>query len=166
MMQVDLDLAPPCVTVLGQAVDEALVVLLGRIKVRVAERVSIGVAKGIDRLWIGAAPALETPLLLVRAREGRRLCGNDRGLEVVGDGDDEVHGHVAAVATAGLLPCVCGEPAEAPQRLDGLLAQSLHRHGYRPSTDAMREAGGSAEACRRTIAEATASATAAAPAGV
>src|SRR2546425_11212931 len=56
MVQVDLDLTPARVAVLGQAVDQGLVVLLGRIEVRVTHGPTIGVTPTADGPPIVPAP--------------------------------------------------------------------------------------------------------------
>ena len=75
-MEVDLDLTPAALAMCGQAVDEALVVLLSRVEVGVAEGSAIDVTPGLDRSWILPAPSLDPPLLFVRSRAGTGRAGD------------------------------------------------------------------------------------------
>ncbi|PYO49973.1 MAG: hypothetical protein DMD84_16900 [Candidatus Rokuibacteriota bacterium] len=115
-MQVNLDLAPAAVvTMRGEAVDEPLVVFLRGKEIRVPEGAAVGVTPRADHRGIGAAPALDAAFLLVGGRADAGRAGNDRGLEVVGQGQDQVHRPRRVRAANEALPPVGREPAERAQ---------------------------------------------------
>src|SRR5271168_3304293 len=67
MMQMYLSLAPTRVAMLRDHFEQALVILLCRIKVGMQERATVMVAPAVYGFWIFAAPPLHAPFLL-RAR--------------------------------------------------------------------------------------------------
>ena len=158
MVQVDFDLTPAGVAVFRQAVDEHLVVLLGRVEVGVPQRIPVGIAPRRHRLRVGAAPALQAALLLLRTRVGRGCLGHDRRLEVVGQRDDEIDLANPRRAAHEPLADVRRKPAERREGF-GELFSHLER-----TTEV--ECIASSETVRPRIAAATAAATVAAPAGV
>src|SRR3989442_2119119 len=89
MVQVDLDLTPARAAVLGQAVDQGLVVLLGWIEVGVTHGATISVTPTADGLRILRAPLLKTTLLLIHARVCFGLR-RDRWFEVIGHSHHDV----------------------------------------------------------------------------
>jgi hypothetical protein len=133
VVELNLDLPPAALAVLGQAIDERFVVLLGRIEVGVPQWPAIGVAPGIHRSGILHAPALEPPLLLVGTRRDARSVGDDGRLEVVSDRDHEVGPRPPRMRLQP-LPGVDGQPAEAPRGLGERLGETTHRtYSARPS---------------------------------
>src|SRR5262245_35259349 len=86
VVQMDLDLSPAGMAMLRESVDDGLMVLLGREKVRVDESASVRVTIGFEYAGIHAAPFFDPPLLLVEGREGAVLRPWQNGrLEVVGE---------------------------------------------------------------------------------
>lgn len=108
MVQVDFDLAPPRPAVLRQRLDHRLIVLLGRVKVGVTERVSVAIAERIDHFRVAPAPVGDALLLLVLAGVAARMFPDEGGFEVVGDRDDEVHAFARRGSTGKLLQDVGG----------------------------------------------------------
>ncbi len=64
VMQMNLDLAPTSMTVIGEHLEQAFIVLLSGIEVGMDERPAIVVSPAIYRLWIFAAPTFQAAFLL------------------------------------------------------------------------------------------------------
>src|SRR5208282_3731809 len=92
VVQMDLDFSPAGMAMLGEHLDQPLVVLLGRVEVGVDKRTAIVVSPAVDDFGIFARPPLQ-PAFLLRTR-GARLAatGNNGRFEMVGQGKDEMHG--------------------------------------------------------------------------
>ncbi len=131
MVEMDLHLAPPVVTVLGQAVDQRLVKLLRRIEIRVAEREAVTVPVGVGHLRVLAAPPLQPALLLVQVGMAAGHAGHDRRLEVIGERDDQMlRPRLPEPAPHELLASVRGKPAQARQSLRHLVSEGAHADTY------------------------------------
>ena len=91
MVELNLYLTPPGLAMLGQAVDEGLVILLGWVKVGVTEGAPISIAPSLCQLGILPTPPFEAPLLLVQTGVGPGLPRHDGGLEVVGHGLEDCY---------------------------------------------------------------------------
>src|SRR5204863_3377826 len=59
MVEVNLNLAPARPAVLGQAVDESLAILLGRVEIGMTQGTPIGITPGFNRLLPGRARSEE-----------------------------------------------------------------------------------------------------------
>ena len=92
VVQVDFDLSPPGMAVIGQHLEQALVILFGRIKVSVDKRASVVVAPLIDNFWIFARPPFQPSLLLGAWSAFLTVFRNDGGFEMISQSDDQVHG--------------------------------------------------------------------------
>src|SRR5258708_294888 len=90
MVQVNFNLSPTAMTQIGKALNQASVVLFGRIEVRMTEPVTIAVTKTLKISWIFLAPILQSPFLNVLRRVSGVMSGNGARLEMVGDGNDQV----------------------------------------------------------------------------
>jgi hypothetical protein len=113
MVELSFDLAPPGPTVLHQAVDQSLVVLLRGVEVGVLERKPLLIPPAIRHARILPAPVFEPldldnsiGMLAGRSREDGRL-------EVVGQSEDEVDGTGRRGPAAKPLPRICWKPLEA-----------------------------------------------------
>lgn len=124
-MKVNLDLAPACVTVFSEAPDQPSVVLLGRVKIGMAQGESVGVAPLIHGVRVFAAPSLEPLLLLTRRRERPRALRTDAWLEVISDGNQEVLIASVHFARDDLVPRPRWKPPEA---MVYLVAQGQRDH--------------------------------------
>src|SRR5438093_11078992 len=68
MVEMNLNLTPPLRAVLGQAGDQGVIVLLGRVEIGMTQGAPIGITPASDRLRILRAPPLDTLLLLLEGR--------------------------------------------------------------------------------------------------
>src|SRR5208282_31260 len=92
VMQVNLDFSPASMAVLGQHLQQALVVLLGGIEVGVDQRTAIMVAPAVDDFGIFARPPFQATLLLVARDALIAVFRDNGGFEMIGPGEDQVHG--------------------------------------------------------------------------
>src|SRR5271166_6360158 len=109
-MEVGFHFAPSGFAVAGQALQQALVVLLGRIKVGVNKRPIFMVTPGIKNHWVFTAPALKAALLLIIGRPAKAVVWVDGGLKVVGYRDHQMNA-ASGRAAHDPLPCVGRKPA-------------------------------------------------------
>jgi hypothetical protein len=91
VMQMNLDFAPALTAVASQTLHERLVVLLGRIKVRMTKGAALLISIGVDELRTYPAPILKAPLLFVVRGSSTSVFGYDSRLEVIRYGNDQVH---------------------------------------------------------------------------
>src|SRR2546428_102237 len=108
-MQMNLDLAPACVTVVGQPFDQGLVVLLGGIKIRVTKRAAFIIAPWVNQPRILPAPILEAAFLLVVGSSSRSVLRHNPWLEVVSQYKDQMH-YAARKASNEPLPSIIRKP--------------------------------------------------------
>jgi hypothetical protein len=80
--------------VLGQHLEQALVVLLGGVEISVDERTTVVVSPAVDGLGIFACPPFEAALLLVAQSTLLTVFGNYSWLEVIIQREDDVYGAV------------------------------------------------------------------------
>src|SRR5207248_1423495 len=113
VMQVNLYLSPSITTMLCEAFDERLVILLGWRKVGVTKREAVRVAQGVKHLRIHAAPLFKPSLLFIQFGVPVRRLRQIRWLEVVCQRDDEMHDVAARSAARQSLIDVSGQPAQA-----------------------------------------------------
>jgi hypothetical protein len=92
VVQVNLDFSPASMAVLGEHLEQALVVLLGGIEVGVDERAAIEITPAVDDFGIFADPRFEAALLLGTRGALRAATGSDGGFEMIGEDKDEVDG--------------------------------------------------------------------------
>src|SRR4051794_26567685 len=90
MMQMNLDLAPPAVTMVSQAFDQRTVVLLCWIEISVNERASLCVAPLAEGVGILAAPFFQSPLLLRIRHTGRAVSHINGRLKMISQGNDQM----------------------------------------------------------------------------
>jgi len=82
-MQMNLNLAPACVTVVGQPFDQDPVVLLGGVKIRVTKGVAFIIAPWVNQPRILPAPIAEAALLLVVGSSSKSVLRHNPRLELV-----------------------------------------------------------------------------------
>src|SRR5215468_10622501 len=90
MMQMDLDFTPSISAVLSETINQSVVMLLGRIEVRVPKGVAIRIAPGCHRLRVLLTPCFYTSQLLEVVDESRGTIRIDSRLEVIGHCKHEV----------------------------------------------------------------------------
>src|SRR4029077_9835663 len=91
MVQMDLDFSPTGVAVIGEHLEQALVILFGRIEVSVVKRAAIVVAPAVHDFGIFANPELQ-PALLLGARSALLAVFRDNAwFEMIGQSKDQVH---------------------------------------------------------------------------
>jgi hypothetical protein len=66
-VEMNLDFSPAGMAVIGEHIEQALVVLLGGVEVRVDKRTAIGISPAVDHFGIFARPPLH-PAFLLRTR--------------------------------------------------------------------------------------------------
>src|SRR3977135_3503799 len=91
VVQMDLDFSPAGVAVIGEHIEQALVLLLGRIKGSVVKRAPLGVAPSVDDFGILANPRLQPALLLETRGTLLAVFRNDGRFEMIGQGKNQVH---------------------------------------------------------------------------
>jgi hypothetical protein len=87
-MQVDFNFSPVGVTVLGNAVDQSAVVLLGRVEVSMYERPTLLITPQVHRLGIVGTPVVYPALLFRERRTQSRAFGQNSRLEMIGKYND------------------------------------------------------------------------------
>src|ERR1019366_7766948 len=92
VMQMDLDFSPAGMAVLGEHLEQALVVLLGGIEVGVDEWAAIVVSPAVDYFGIFSRPPFQAALLLGTRDTLLAVFGIDGRFEMIGHGKDQVHG--------------------------------------------------------------------------
>ena len=92
VVQMDLDFSPAGVAVIGEHLEQALVILLGRIEVSVVKRAAIVVAPEVDDFGIVANPGFQPALLLGTRGALLAVFRNNGRLEMIGQSKDQVHG--------------------------------------------------------------------------
>ena len=92
VVQMDLDFSPASVAVIGEHIEQALVVLLGGIEVGVNKRATVVVAPAVDNFGIFAHPRFQAALLLGARGALLTVFGIDGRFEMIGQGKDQVHG--------------------------------------------------------------------------
>jgi hypothetical protein len=90
VVEMDLDLAPPSLAMLGQTLNQALVVVLGRVKISVAEWPTVGITPRVCHLWVLPAPFLNPALSLVEPSILSRCFRFDFRLEVVSQANNQM----------------------------------------------------------------------------
>ena len=90
MVQLDFDLAPTCMAMFCQAIQQNRVVLLRRIEVSVDEWPAVVVSPWIDYGRVCTAPVLQSPLLFTEICMHFATARHNGGLEVIGKAKDEV----------------------------------------------------------------------------
>src|ERR1700675_3498236 len=65
VVQMDLDFSPASMAVIGEHLEQSLVVLLGGIEVGVDKRAAVVVSRAVDYFGIFACPRFQAPLLVV-----------------------------------------------------------------------------------------------------
>jgi len=84
VMQVNFDLSPTGMTVVGEHLQQSFVVLFSRIKICVTEGMALMIAIGVDELRKDPAPILEATLLFVVRSPSSSVFGYDTRLEMIG----------------------------------------------------------------------------------
>src|ERR1700721_838544 len=84
MMKVNLHLAPTGVAMVGEHLDQALVILFGGIKVSVEKRSPVVVAPFVDSFRIFARPPFQAALLLGAWGALLAVFGNDGWFKMIG----------------------------------------------------------------------------------
>ena len=92
VVQLDLNFSPAGMAVLGEHLEQALVVLLGGIEVGVDKWAAIVVSPAVDDFGIFARPPFQAALLLGTRDALLAVFGIDGGFEMIGHGKDQVHG--------------------------------------------------------------------------
>src|SRR5487761_428697 len=103
--------APTGPAMLCQPLNEAAIILLGRIEISVKEWTPILVPPAVHQKRVFPAPSLETLLLDATAGVLSRRVRTDRRLKMVGQGDDQVRRPRAFRTAHRPLPDVSWEPA-------------------------------------------------------
>src|ERR1017187_4248619 len=88
----DLNFSPAGMAVLGENVEQALVVLLGGIEVGVDEWAAIVVSPAVDYFGIFSRPPFQAVLLLGTRYRLLSIFGIDGRFEMNSRGKDQVHG--------------------------------------------------------------------------
>src|ERR1700677_1956425 len=87
VMEMDLNFSPTGVAMLGQPLEQALIVLLGRIKIGMQQWAAVVVSPTVENFRVFGRPIFQATLLL-RVRDAltaiRRIDG---GFEVIGQGE-------------------------------------------------------------------------------
>src|SRR5712671_3448720 len=84
VVQMDLDFSPASVAVIGEHLDQALVVLLGGIEVGVNKRAAVVVSPLVDNFGIFAHPRFQAALLLGARDALLAVFGIDGRFEMIG----------------------------------------------------------------------------------
>src|SRR5580765_2785762 len=92
MVQMNFNLSPACMTMVGQHLHETLVVLLSWIEIGVNKRPPIVVPPAIHDLGILTAPPLQAAFLLGPGNTLLAAFGINCRFEMVGHRDHEMHG--------------------------------------------------------------------------
>ena len=83
-MQMNLDFSPASMAMIGQHFQQAFVVLLGGIEIRVGQRAAIVIAPGIGYFGIFSRPPFQTAFLLGTWNALQTIRGIDAGFEMIG----------------------------------------------------------------------------------
>src|SRR6266851_9443738 len=92
VMQMDFDFSPASVAVIGEHLEQPLVVLLSGIEVGVNKRAAVVVAPVVGNFGIFADPRIEAALLLGARDALLTVFGIDGRFEMIGQCEDHVHG--------------------------------------------------------------------------
>src|ERR1700687_837132 len=92
VVNMNFNFSPAGLAVVGEHLEQALVVLLGGVEVGVNERAAIVVAPVVDGFGILARPPFQAALLLGARGVLLAVFGNDGGFEMIGQGKDQVPG--------------------------------------------------------------------------
>ena len=84
-MEVNFDFSPTSVAMVGEHLDQALVVLFGGIEVSVNERAAVVIAKAVDDFRILASPRFKATLLFGARDALMAVFGIDGRLEMIGE---------------------------------------------------------------------------------
>jgi hypothetical protein len=112
MVQVSLNFAPARFAVLGEAVNEAALILFRGIEVGVNKGKAIGVTIGVEKSWVFAAPEFEAALLFIVRGAGLAVFWNEGRFEVIGERDDQMDRAARGTAREA-LPGIIRKPAES-----------------------------------------------------
>ena len=91
VVQMDLDFSPASVAVIGEHLEQPLVVLLSGIEVGVNKRAAVVVAPVVGNFGIFAHPRFQAALLLGARDALLAVFGIDRRFEMIGQGKDQMH---------------------------------------------------------------------------
>src|SRR5882757_9072203 len=83
MVEMSLHLTPTGMAMIRQHLDQALIVLLCRIEIRMHKRAAVGVTPGIHDLRIFASPPVQSAFLLGPGNPSSAALWIDCGLEVI-----------------------------------------------------------------------------------
>ncbi len=127
MVEVNFKFTPSFVAMLRQPLHQPAIILLRRIKVCMYQRTLLVIAPRVHCLGIFRTPALHAALLLRARRAGSSVVGHNRGLEMIGQNEDQVH-LAAGRGTGQTLPGIRRQPS-AP---GNLARQALAEAGQWP----------------------------------
>jgi len=132
MVQVNLYLSPTALTQIRQPLQQAAMVLFGRIEVRVNECMTVAVAEAVEIARIFSSPTIESLLLHVLWRVSGVMSRDAARFEMVAHGNDQVQ-PPAGISASQSLPRVSGKAlrgiVQLPNHLDASprsLANFLH----------------------------------------
>jgi hypothetical protein len=91
VMQMNFNFSAASVTVLGKAVDQCTVVLLGRIEVSMYQRSPFVVTPPIDGLRVLGAPVFHAALLFRKRGTRPTVFRHNGRLEMIGKSNDQMH---------------------------------------------------------------------------
>src|ERR1700675_1337842 len=92
VVQMDLDFSPASMAVIGEHLEQSLVVLLGGIEGGGDKRAAVVVSRAVDYFGIFACPRFQAALLLGARYALLAVFGIDGRFEMIGQGKDQMHG--------------------------------------------------------------------------
>src|SRR6266481_4518700 len=104
----DLDLPPAALAMICQALNDALLVLLRREEIGMAQWTTIRVSVGHYRSGVGPTPLFHPPLLLLPVGVHAWRSRHEGRLKMVGHREDQMTGALARQPSNKLLPAKRG----------------------------------------------------------